>query len=81
MKRWAGRYKHLIELHYLPAYCRDLKPDEYFNGDLKRELTKRPERRSKGQWKANVENTLTQIANQPERIKSYFKAKNISYAA
>jgi hypothetical protein len=28
-----------------------------------------------------VENTLKELANQPERIKKYFKAENIKYAA
>ena len=34
IKRWARRYAHLIELHYLPSYCSDLNPDEYLNCDF-----------------------------------------------
>ena len=81
IKRWASIYKNQIELHYLPAYCPDLNPDEYFNGDLKRELAKRPERRVKGQWANTVKNTLQAFVNQPDRIKSYFNADKIKYAA
>ena len=81
IKRWARRYAHLIELHYLPSYCPDLNPDEYLNCDLKTELAKRPERRAKGQWVKTVERTLQNLAEQPDRIRSYFQAKKIQYAA
>jgi len=81
IKRWASIHKNQIELHYLPAYCPDLNPDEYFNGDLKRELAKRPERRVKGQWANTVKNTLQAFVDQPDRIKSYFNADKIKYAA
>ena len=80
IKRWARRYSYLIELHYLPSYCPDLNPDEYFNCDLKTILAKRPERRKKGQWTNLVKETLNYIASQPQRIRSYFKAKPIQYA-
>jgi transposase len=81
IKRWARRYRHLIELHHLPSYCPDLNPDEYLNCDLKTELAKRPERRDKGKWAKTVEETLQQLATQPERIRKYFKAGPIQYAA
>jgi len=48
---------------------------------LKTELAKRPERRNKGKWTETVKDTLNQLAAQPERIRSYFKAKSIRYAA
>lgn len=79
--RWIRRYNHLIEVHYLPSYSPDLNPDEYFNCDVKTELAKRPERRTKGKWRENVEGTLAELADQPERVVSYFKAKSIQYAA
>lgn len=81
IKRWTRRYCDLIELHYLPSYCPDLNPDEYLNCDLKTELSKRPERRKKGHWANVVKDTLNQLAAQPERIRSYFNAKPIKYAA
>lgn len=81
IKRWVRRYCDLIELHYLPSYCPDLNPDEYLNCDLKTELAKKPERREKGKWARTVEQTLHGLALQPERIKSYFKAEKIKYAA
>lgn len=81
IRRWLRRYSKLIELHYLPSYAPDLNPDEYFNCDVKTELAKRPERRTKGKWRENVEKTLENLASQPERVVSYFKSKHIKYAA
>lgn len=81
IKRWVRKYSKLIELQYLPSYSPDLNPDEYLNCDLKTELAKKPERRKKGKWAEVVENTLNEFVNQPERIRKYFKAESIKYAA
>ena len=81
IKRWVRRYSNLIEIHYLPSYAPDLNPDEYLNCDLKTELAKRPERRQKGQWAPTVESVLEDFQDDPTRVKSYFKAKSIQYAA
>lgn len=81
IRRWLRRYKGFVEVHYLPSYSPDLNPDEYLNCDVKTELAKRPERRTKGKWRENVEGTLAQLASQPQRVASYFKAKSIQYAA
>lgn len=81
IKRWARRYSHLIEIHYLPSYCPDLNPDEYLNCDLKTELAKKPERRKKGKLKEIVVDALHELQKTPERIMSYFNAAPIKYAA
>lgn len=81
IKRWVRRYQAKIQLHYLPSYSPDLNPDEYFNCDIKAELAKRPERRTKGHWSATVQETAEHLASMPDRISSYFKAKPIIYAA
>ena len=57
IKRWAHGYGRFIALHYLPSYSPDLNPEEYFNGDIKAELAKRPERRPKGRWAETVQRT------------------------
>jgi transposase len=81
IRRWLRRYAMFIEVHYLPSYSPDLNPDEYLNCDVKTELAKRPERRTKGKWRMSVEGALESIASQPERVASYFKSKHIQYAA
>jgi len=81
IKRWLRRFSDLIEVYYLPSYAPDLNPDEYLNCDLKTELAKRPERRTKGKWAATVNDTIKMLAGKPERISSYFRAEPIRYAA
>lgn len=81
IKRWLRLYRDKIELHYLPSYCPDLNPDEYLNCDVKTQLAKKPERRKKGNWANTVKQTLEELSQKPERIKSYFKSKHIQYAA
>tara|TARA_B100001093_G_scaffold520495_1_gene616812 strand:+ start:9860 stop:10489 length:630 start_codon:yes stop_codon:yes gene_type:complete len=75
IKRWLKWYASKIEVFYLPSYTTDLNPDEYFNYDLKTELSKKPERREKGKWDEVVENTVSTLSNKPERIKKYFEAE------
>ena len=70
-----------IELHYLPRYSPNLNPDEDFKCDVKTELAKRPERRTKGKRRESVEGALESIANQPEWVVSHFKSRHIQYAA
>ena len=81
IKRWVRMYSHLIQLEYLPSYSPDLNPDEYLNCDLKTELSKRPEKREKGNWTPTVEQCMKDLKSQPERIQSYFRAASINYAA
>jgi len=83
IKRWCRlmERKGLLQMHYLPSYTPDLNPDEYLNCDLKTQLSKKPERREKGQWRETVEQTMQELQNSPERIKNYFQAKPIQYAA
>ena len=81
IKRWLRMYSQYIEVHYLPSYSPDLNPDEYLNCDLKTELAKRPERRTKGQWRKTVDSTMEMLSEKPERVASYFQAESISYAA
>ena len=75
------KHKGLLEMHYLPSYTPDLNPDEYLNCDLKTTLSKKPERRTKGKWRSTVEETMDELKNSPERVKSYFQAESIKYAA
>lgn len=81
IKRWLRLYSRHIEVNYLPSYSPDLNPDEYLNCDLKTELAKRPERRTKGKWRATVESVAETLAAAPDRIIKYFEEDNIKYAA
>jgi transposase len=81
VREWLEGKEHQIELEYLPAYSPELNPDEYLNNDVKANVHRRAMPRDKTELRANVEQHLKHIAKHPKRVRSYFKAKHIRYAA
>ena len=81
VKAWLASREDKIEIHYLPSYSPDLNPDEYFNRDLKSELSKRPSLRGKAKFKEQVKTQVRSLAKRPTRIQKYFNSSKISYAA
>lgn len=81
LKAWLLGREEQIELRYLPSYSPDLNPDEYLNCDLKEEVGKRPEKRHPGGLKKVAKSHMIRLQKMPERVRSYFKAPKIQYAA
>lgn len=81
VKEWLVRHEDEIELAYLPGYCPDLNPDEYLNCDLKAELSKRPASRVPGNLRHHAQSHMRRLAKLPARVRSYFNAEPIRYAA
>lgn len=81
VSEWLADKESTIELEYLPAYSPELNPDEYLNNDVKANVHRRAMPRNKDELRANVENHLKHIAKNPNRVRSYFNAKHIRYAA
>lgn len=78
---WLQGKDALVELEYLPAYSPELNPDEYLNNDVKANVHRRAMPRNKDELKHNVEQHLKLLARSPHRVRSYFQAKHIQYAA
>lgn len=78
---WLKGKEALIELEYLPAYSPELNPDEYLNNDVKANVHRRAMPRDKVELRSNVQSHLKRIQNSPKRVRSYFNAKHIRYAA
>lgn len=81
VKQWVHEHVDEIELFYLPSYCPDLNPDEFLNCDLKAEVSQRPDSRRKGEWERTSLRAMRSIQKQPHRVRKYFEAKTIIYAA
>lgn len=81
VSEWLAGKETLIELEYLPAYSPELNPDEYLNNDVKANVHRRAMPRNKEELKNNVSQHLRKIARSPGRVRSYFQAKYIRYAA
>jgi transposase len=81
VKKWPGNHKKQIEVHYLPSYSPELNPDEYLNGNLKRNMAKNRKVSDVSSLKQNAKNIMLRFRKDKEHIKSWFKNKHIRYAA
>jgi transposase len=80
LKAWVEKHKERIEVFYLPSYSPDKNPDEFFNGTLKREITKHGNAKTKEELITNVRVSAKTIQRNKELIKNLFQAKSIIYA-
>jgi transposase len=78
---WAASHTHEIELFYLPSYAPDHNPDEFLNGDLKRQLRQKPQSATKDGMTKTTRAVMRAIQRSPERIRTYFQAEPVKYAA
>jgi transposase len=80
VKSWLAENKNLIEFHLLPAYSPELNPDEYVNQDIKQYSRKRrPE--NQAELVVNLRSFLKSNQKKPDKIKNFFKAEKVKYAA
>jgi len=81
VKQWLAKHADKIEVFYLPSYSPELNPDELLNADLKQRVTKAAPPRTRTDLSRTAIGALRSIQKQPDRIESYFRHKNVSYAA
>jgi len=82
LQNWLSKekIKERIVVHYLPSYSPELNPDEYFNGDLKGEINRRPPARSQKGIVEKVSECIEVIAKNSARVAGYFKHPKVRYA-
>lgn len=81
VREWLAGRLDQIELFFLPGYSPELNPDEYLNADLKARMSAAEPVRNGAHLKRKVVSHLRSIQKQPARVRSYFKAEAIRYAA
>ena len=81
VRHWLERHKDEIEVSYLPSYSPEMNPDEYLNSDLKYHIRLAAPARNMSQLKKTVVGHMRKLQKHPERIRSYFKHRDIAYAA
>ena len=80
VKRWLAKHAHRIAMFFLPGYSPKLNPDELLNGDIKQHATRqRPA--DQPQMLRQTRAHLRRRQRQPEVIKSFFRQKDVRYAA
>lgn len=81
VKQWLAENKKSIEVFYLPSYSPELNPDELLNADLKQRVTTAAPTRTKQALARTAIAAMRSIQKQPERVRHYFKHKDVCYAA
>ena len=81
VREWLAQHKDKIEIFYLPAYAPEHNPDEYLNNDLKQTIKNKPRAKTRDDLVATTSSILKSIQKRPDRVRSYFHAKHVRYAA
>jgi transposase len=81
VKGWVAKHKDEIELFFLPPYSPQHNPNEYLNGNLKRELAKRGYSKDAAELESKTRGTMEKFQKNSGHIKNLFKAEKIRYAA
>ena len=81
VKAWVASHAHEIALFHLPAYAPEHNPDEYLNHALKQALRQRPQPDGKDELVRNARSVLRAIQRSPDRVRAYFAAEPVRYAA
>jgi len=79
--QWLEKHKDEIEVFFLPPYAPEYNPDEYLNSDLKRGVGNRPMPRSEKDIVKNVRSHLKTLQLNPDKVRAFFKAPSVRYAA
>ncbi len=81
VSEWLDERKDRIEVFFLPSYSPEYNPDEYLNGNLKREIAKKGYSETLDALESKARGTMKAFQNDPAHVASFFKAKCVSYAS
>lgn len=78
---WAKANAERIELFYLPPYAPEHNPDEFLNNDVKQAMARRPVPRDKASLKAGLTAYMRGLQRRPAKVRAFFQAPSVRYAA
>lgn len=78
---WVQANAKRIELFYLPPYAPEHNPDEFLNNDVKQALARRPMPRDKAAMKSGLTSYMRSLQRRPAKIRAFFQAPSVRYAA
>jgi transposase len=80
VQAWLAERKDLIELFFLPPYSPHHNPDEYLNGNLKREMAKKGYSKTIDELESKARGSMKKFQLNPVHVKTFFQAKLVQYA-
>lgn len=81
VRHWVQAHRDRIEVHYLPPYAPEHNPDEYLHNDVKLQLQNQPKPDRGEDLLSMASSVMRSLQRRPARIRSYFHAKHVRYAA
>lgn len=78
---WVAEHHDRIELFHLPPYTPEPNPDEYLNNDVKQALGRRRTPMDKAVMKAELRSHMRALQRRPHKVRSFFQAADVRYAA
>jgi transposase len=78
---WAKANAERIELFYLPPYAPEHNPDEFLNNDVKQAMARQPVPRDKVSLKAGLTSYMRGLQRRPAKVRAFFQAATVRYAA
>lgn len=80
IKAWLEENREKTGAFYLPGCNPEPNPDERLNAGLKREIGSKMPVRAKMKLKAAASNCMGELEQNPERVRSCFRATRVAYA-
>ena len=78
---WEAENKDRIELFYLPPYAPERNPDEYVNNDVKQAMGRRTTPMDNTAMKAGLTSHMRGLQRKPHKVRTFFQAPDVRYAA
>ena len=78
---WVRDHADQIELFYLPPYAPEHNPDEFLNNDLKQAMARRRTPQDKAALKSGLTSYMRSLQRCPAKVRSFFQAPTVRYAA
>ena len=78
---WVQANAERIELFYLPPYAPEHNPDEFLNNDVKQAMARRRVPRDQASLKSNLRSYLHSLQRRPNKVRAFFMAPTVRYAA
>lgn len=78
---WLAEQADRIKLFYLPPYAPERNPDEYLHNDLKQALGRGRTPQDKAAMNARLRSHMHQLQRRPAKVRSFFQAPDVRYAA
>jgi transposase len=81
VRAWVQAHAGRIELFYLPPYAPEHNPDEFLHNDVKQAMARRQVPRDKAALKAGLTSYMRGLQRRPAKVRAFFQAPSVRYAA